>query len=86
MIRTKEWKYINRYSYGPYELYHLVTDPDEKINLVDEDRFRCTIENLKSKSDKCFLNYVKPSVDGGKEAVYGKGQIAFDKELCCQNK
>ena len=39
MIRTREWKYVHRYPYGPHELYDLVGDPDERSNLV-EDRSR----------------------------------------------
>ena len=38
MIRTQEWKYVHRYPYGPHELYDLVNDPDERKNLVDENR------------------------------------------------
>ena len=36
MVRTKEWKYVHRYPYGPHELYDLVNDPDEKHNLIDD--------------------------------------------------
>ncbi len=30
MIRTREWKYVHRYPYGPHELYDLTRDPDEE--------------------------------------------------------
>ncbi len=34
MIRTREWKYVHRYPYGPHELYHLAGDPGERMALV----------------------------------------------------
>ena len=36
MIRTREWKYVHRYPYGPHELYDLVNDPGERSNLVED--------------------------------------------------
>ena len=34
MIRSREWKYIHRYPYGPHELYRLARDPGEQENLA----------------------------------------------------
>ena len=34
MIRTSQWKYTRRFPDGPDELYHLVNDPGEDVNLV----------------------------------------------------
>lgn len=39
MIRTRGWKYIHRYPYGPHELYHLSVDPDEKVNLIEDAQY-----------------------------------------------
>lgn len=81
MIRTKEWKYIHRYPYGPHELYHLKEDPDEKYNLIDihiEKR-----EELRAKLNEWFLRYVDPSKDGKGEAVRGIGQ---KNKVGCENK
>ena len=39
MIRTKTWKYIHRYPYGPNELYDLENDKDERYNLLNENRY-----------------------------------------------
>lgn len=33
MVRTRDWKYIHRYPYGPHELYDLANDPHERVNL-----------------------------------------------------
>lgn len=74
MIRTKEWKYIHRYPYGPHELYHLTEDPEEKNNLINETECKEIVEKLKDKLQKWFVKYTDPNVDGTKEAVSGSGQ------------
>lgn len=78
MIRNREWKYIHRYPYGPHELYHLITDPDEKENLIeqlDNPVYREIRENLLSELQKWYLTYADPAVDGSREAVTGFGQL-----------
>jgi hypothetical protein len=59
MIRSKEWKYVHRYPYGPHELYDLVNDP--KLYSTGEYRdslmsARRALENL---SDKAWYHYGK---------------------------
>lgn len=76
MIRTKEWKYIHRYPYGPYELYDLVGDPEEQNNLVEDPAYEKVKESLKDKLNQWYQRYVDPAVDGKGEAVTGNGQIA----------
>jgi arylsulfatase A-like enzyme len=85
MIRTKEWKYIHRYPYGPHELYDLVSDPGECINLlvdkrtsgVDESDIESVVVALKGRLDGWFAQYVNPHLDGSREAVAGRGQIGL---------
>jgi len=36
MIRSQQWKYVQRIPSGPDELYDLVADPAERANLVDD--------------------------------------------------
>lgn len=77
MIRGRRWKYIHRSPYGPNELYDLENDPDETVNLVQD---LGTIEiaaEMKARLDEWFLRYSDPSIDGLREAVYGKGQLAL---------
>ncbi len=74
MIRSREWKYIHRYPYGPDELYHLSEDPEEKENLArcityDEVRYE-----LFDRLQKWYAQYADPAVDGSREAVTGMGQ------------
>lgn len=78
MIRNREWKYIHRYPYGPHELYHLITDPGEKENLIEQLNnpvYREIRENLLSELQKWYLTYADPAVDGSREAVTGFGQL-----------
>ena len=35
MIRTRDWKYVHRYPYGPHELYDLNGDPEERDNRIE---------------------------------------------------
>ncbi|NPV54226.1 MAG: sulfatase [Firmicutes bacterium] len=35
-VRTKEWSYIYRAGNGPDELFNLIEDPREKINLIED--------------------------------------------------
>jgi len=75
MIRTKEFKYIHRYPYGPHELYNLVNDPDERVNLVNDAGKKEMVTSLKAMLEDWFIQYVDPGFDGTHEPVTGKGQI-----------
>ncbi|MBS3763957.1 MAG: sulfatase-like hydrolase/transferase [Planctomycetes bacterium] len=74
MIRTRDWKYIHRYPYGPHELYDLVNDPDERNNLVEEPEQNDRVEEMRGRLDKWFRCYVDPALDGTHCGVSGKGQ------------
>jgi len=75
MIRTRQWKYVRRYPYGPNELYDLVNDPDEDENLVDDPAQAKRIAELRSRMERWFLRYADPEIDGSRAAVMGHGQI-----------
>lgn len=75
MIRTKEWKYIHRYPYGPNELYDLVNDPEEKNNLVSLPECDHIRQELLDHLQKWYIQYADPAVDGTREAVTGFGQL-----------
>ncbi|MCD3352050.1 sulfatase-like hydrolase/transferase [Clostridium botulinum D/C] len=77
MIRTKEWKYVHRYPAGPHELYDLVNDPDEKVNLIDNEEKQDIVKELRYKLKKWFIQYVNPEIDGAKLPVFGGGQAGF---------
>ncbi len=77
MIRTREWKYIRRYPFGPNELYDLANDPDEAANLVDEPEQAGRIAQLRARMERWFEHYADPEVDGLREAVTGYGQMGL---------
>ena len=77
MIRTREWKYVRRYAYGPHELYDLANDPDERQNLIDDPERRGVVEEMKTRLVEWFVRYADPRLDGAKEEVYGKGQLGL---------
>jgi choline-sulfatase len=75
MIRTRDWKYVHRYPYGPNELYDLVNDPGEERNLIDEPEQGERVATLKRDLEAWFVRYTDPELDGTKEPVTGKGQV-----------
>jgi len=75
MVRTREWKYVHRYPYGPHELYDLVNDPDERTDLVADESRQALKEELKAQLDEWYDTWADPRLDGTREAVYGKGQL-----------
>lgn len=75
MIRTKEWKYVHRYPYGPHELYNLLEDPGEETNLYGDERYASRIVEMRAKLGGWFERYVDPQMDGAKEGVTGSGQL-----------
>src|SRR5699024_3300043 len=58
MIRTREWKYIHRYPYGPHELYDLVNDPGERDNKVDAPACKDILIDMKAHLEEWFFTYV----------------------------
>lgn len=74
MVRTKEWKYIHRYPYGPHEFYNLITDKEEKRNEINNKEYLNQIIEARKQMELWFLKYVNPEIDGAKEPVFGGGQ------------
>ena len=75
MLRTREWKYVHRYPYGPHELYDLVNDPNEENNLYDDPAQERRIVDMRNRLEEYFLKYSDPSIDGTREGVTGLGQM-----------
>ena len=74
MIRTREWKYIHRYPYGPHELYDLANDPGERRNLIDDESQQARIAEMRKDLTDWFARYVVPERDGARMPVAGDGQ------------
>ena len=74
MIRERNWKYVHRYPEGPHELYYLSVDPDEVVNLVDNDCHTGRIEEMRSDIERFFNDFAVPGIDGSELDVQGGGQ------------
>jgi arylsulfatase A-like enzyme len=75
MVRTRRWKYVHRFPYGPHELYDLENDPEEQADLIADPAHRAVREELKAELDGWFVRYADPARDGVREGVTGKGQL-----------
>ncbi|MCP4643677.1 MAG: sulfatase-like hydrolase/transferase, partial [bacterium] len=69
MIRTREWKYVHRYPFGPHELYDMVSDPDERKNLVDDKSRLAVVTDMRARLARWFARYVVPRLDGSRFPV-----------------
>lgn len=74
MVRTREWKYVHRYPFGPHEFYDLKRDPAEKDNLIADPAQVAVLRDLKHRLESWFVRYVDPNIDGTHEPVTGYGQ------------
>jgi arylsulfatase A-like enzyme len=86
MLRTREWKYVHRYPYGPNELYDLINDPDERENRADEPEQSGRIRGMRQQLAEWFARYVNPAVDGASLPASGNGQATpIDPQSCGEN-
>jgi arylsulfatase A-like enzyme len=77
MIRSRQWKYVHRYPYGPHELYDLAADPDERVNLYGRAEHAECQHDMRARLEGWFTCYVDPLRDGTHEAVTGMGQLGL---------
>jgi len=75
MVRTREWKYVHRFPYGPHELYNLKEDPGERTNRVNDSACRSMVSDLRALLHDWFFRYADPDRDGASLDVYGMGQL-----------
>ncbi|HUP80509.1 MAG TPA: sulfatase-like hydrolase/transferase, partial [Pirellula sp.] len=62
-IRTECWKYVSRFPKGPYELYDMQTDPQERFNLFGQPDTESKVGELAKKLDTFFATYADPQFD-----------------------
>ncbi len=75
MIRSKRFKYIHIYPYGPDEFYDLQADPEEQVNRIADPCFEAEILEMRRRMESWFNRYVNPNMDGSREGVTGSGQL-----------
>ena len=76
MIRTEEWKYVHRSRDGSDELFNMTEDPGEERNLATNPEFNNIQKDLRILMEDWFQRYSDPEMDGRKELVTGRGQLA----------
>lgn len=62
-VREEEWKYVARYPNGPYELYNLKQDPQERFNLFGQPGTEARRTDLARRLDAFFARYADPKYD-----------------------
>lgn len=72
-IREQRWKYVARFPDGPYELYDMETDPQERFNLYGQPGTESTRKELAERLDTFFNTHANPKYDiwkgGGSKAT-----------------
>jgi arylsulfatase A-like enzyme len=72
-VRTEDWKYVHRHPDGPYELYDMKSDPNERFNLYGQPDTQSTAVELKMRLDSFFDTFAEPEFDlwkgGGSKAT-----------------
>ena len=81
-VRTSTHKYVHRHPNGPHELYDLVSDPDEFVNLAKGEDHATLRKELKHQLDEFFERHSLPKYDmwngGGSQARIHSG---VDEEI-----
>jgi choline-sulfatase len=77
MLRTRDWKYVHRYSDGPHELYDLARDPGEERNLLGHHEHAARSAEMQRRLEEWFSRYTLPGTDGRYLGVDGTGQTGM---------
>lgn len=64
MIRTRRYKLVRRYPDGPSELFDLMEDPRETVNLINDTEQQSLVQELSSKIEAYFSRYEHPVKSG----------------------
>lgn len=74
MIRSRKYKYIHRYGDGICELYDMDADPDETVNLVEDEKYVSVVSSMRKEMEEWFGRYTDEKSDARKFDVKGRGQ------------
>lgn len=71
-VRGERWKYVSRFPDGPYELYDMQDDPQERVNLYGQPGMEAVRAEMADRLDSFFKNFADPQYDiwqgGGSKA------------------
>ncbi len=62
-IRTQRWKYVARFPAGPFELYDMQTDPQERFNQFGQPGTEEIRTDLAKQLEAFFARYANPQYD-----------------------
>lgn len=62
-IRAERWKYVARFPGGPFELYDMQADPQERFNLYGQPGTDVARAELAKRLDDFFAQYADPQYD-----------------------
>jgi arylsulfatase A-like enzyme len=62
-IRTERWKFVARFPNGPYELYDMESDPNERFNLYGQPGTEDVRSELDRRLATFFAEYAAPEYD-----------------------
>lgn len=62
-VRAERWKYVARFPRGPYELYDMQTDPQERFNLFGQPGSEAVRNELATRLEHFFQEYADPRYD-----------------------
>ncbi|MHB8899833.1 MAG: sulfatase family protein [Thermoguttaceae bacterium] len=60
-VRTDRWKYVERLEGGPWQLFDLAADPDERVNLCGQAGHAETEAACRERLHKFFQEYADPT-------------------------
>ncbi|OON94265.1 MAG: hypothetical protein ATN31_03910 [Candidatus Epulonipiscioides saccharophilum] len=75
MIRSDKYKLVYRYGNFECELYDLGADPDETVNLYNNEEYLEIQNDLKSQLEDWFTKYTCEKFDGHLLPLTGRGQF-----------
>jgi len=78
MLRSDRYKLVIRYRKNDNELYDMIADPDETVNLIGDPVYADIVSDMTAELEEWFSRYSHPANDGRKSlTLTGSGQQDF---------
>jgi arylsulfatase A-like enzyme len=62
-VRTEDWKYVARFPDGPFELYDMKKDPQERFNVFGQPGMEARRAELAGRLEAFFSRHADPQYD-----------------------